>query len=256
MVDFDPAFDFASDTPVGKDPDEYSPTLRRYHRLLWSKPLPSGGFFSLDLPVPASSGYLIHARAGVDDLYLGSDAITNSYSRWRRPSALAAAIASLSDEQRATYLDPPYTVGSAMVWPVRSKDRPTINQARGTRGKFADRMDLTLECVRRHYTGEASPLGDVLRVYGDFFELFVDFRQFVDFFHFQDLVDERYEQVRLFLPRHGFERHGAPGTLEEYVALREGSMEFIGQRGRRMAAALGQLRVTGAWTSRPALEVR
>ena len=26
----------------GKDPDSHSPTLKKYHRLLWSKPLPSG----------------------------------------------------------------------------------------------------------------------------------------------------------------------------------------------------------------------
>ena len=34
----DIAFDFRSDTPAGKDPDAVSPTLRRYHQHLWSKP--------------------------------------------------------------------------------------------------------------------------------------------------------------------------------------------------------------------------
>jgi hypothetical protein len=37
----DIAFDFRSDAG-GKDPDVYSPTLRAYHKLLWSKSLPSG----------------------------------------------------------------------------------------------------------------------------------------------------------------------------------------------------------------------
>ena len=37
----DITFDFRSDTPQGRDPDALSPTLRRYHKLLWSKPLPS-----------------------------------------------------------------------------------------------------------------------------------------------------------------------------------------------------------------------
>lgn len=32
-------FDVNSDAQ-GKDPDKYSPTLRRYHRKLWSKELP------------------------------------------------------------------------------------------------------------------------------------------------------------------------------------------------------------------------
>ena len=38
----DTAFDFRTDAN-GKDPDSHSLTLRRYHRLLWSKPLPNGG---------------------------------------------------------------------------------------------------------------------------------------------------------------------------------------------------------------------
>ena len=54
----DIAFDFRTDAPEGKDPDAYSPTLRRYHQLLWSKPLPSGASFDLsdttpgDVPAP------------------------------------------------------------------------------------------------------------------------------------------------------------------------------------------------------------
>lgn len=50
----DVTFDFRSDTPPGMDPDARSPTLRRYHRLLWSKPLPSGRAFELDDALPAS----------------------------------------------------------------------------------------------------------------------------------------------------------------------------------------------------------
>ncbi len=37
----DTSFDFRTDAS-GKDPDAYSPTLRQYHKLLWSKALPSG----------------------------------------------------------------------------------------------------------------------------------------------------------------------------------------------------------------------
>jgi len=45
QIDID--FDFYSDTPPNKDPDSYSPTLRSYHKLLWSKSLPSGAEFKL-----------------------------------------------------------------------------------------------------------------------------------------------------------------------------------------------------------------
>ncbi len=44
----DTSFDVRLDTPEGKDPDSYSPTLRRYHQLLWSKELPCGAKLELD----------------------------------------------------------------------------------------------------------------------------------------------------------------------------------------------------------------
>ena len=34
-------FDVYSDTPKGKDPDSYSLTLKKYHQIIWSKPLPN-----------------------------------------------------------------------------------------------------------------------------------------------------------------------------------------------------------------------
>lgn len=37
MIDTD--FDFFSDTPAGRNPDAHSPTLRKYHQMLWSKDL-------------------------------------------------------------------------------------------------------------------------------------------------------------------------------------------------------------------------
>jgi hypothetical protein len=56
----DITFDFRSDTPPGKDPDARSPTLRRYHQLLWSKPLPSDAPFELDVATP---GVYLHPRS-------------------------------------------------------------------------------------------------------------------------------------------------------------------------------------------------
>ena len=38
-------FDVYSDTPEGKDPDSFSPTLRKYHKILWSKSLPNNKEF-------------------------------------------------------------------------------------------------------------------------------------------------------------------------------------------------------------------
>ncbi|MGB7982952.1 MAG: hypothetical protein WCF36_19385 [Candidatus Nanopelagicales bacterium] len=60
----------------GGDPDRTSPTLRRYHQLLWSKPLPDGTEFNLDARTPLS--YLHHASA-VGEFFMCSDSIVHSY---------------------------------------------------------------------------------------------------------------------------------------------------------------------------------
>ncbi|WP_404385276.1 hypothetical protein LL946_04710 [Knoellia locipacati] len=236
--DFDDEFNFETDHPRATKPDadSDSPTLRTYHQRLWSKKLRSGAMFVLEAPAVRREGYLIYADASGDQHWFGSDAITNSYTRWLRPKSLVTSIAALTSEQKARYLHPPYTVGSTMIWPVRSKDRPTINQARGTRSPIADRMDLTLECVRRHYLGEGgSPLADVLAAYGDFFALFEGFNEFVDFFHFQDLVTPDYESVRFYLPLEDFTRSGLPQSVDEYMTCMEATLSLIQNRQRRMS---------------------
>ena len=153
-----------------------------------------------------------------------------------KPNALVNAVAGLNEDQKSRYLNPAYTIGSAMIWPVRRKDQPTLNQARGLRLSVGDRMDLTLECIRRHYAGEQeSPLAGVLNAYADFFALFDGFAEFVDFFHLQDLVTPDYNGVRFYLPFDNFERPGTPATTDEYVTYRKAVLKFIAARGRRMA---------------------
>ncbi|MGP4033373.1 DUF6994 family protein [Pseudarthrobacter sp. 1C304] len=235
---FDTSFDYKIDRPrkTKPDADRDSPRLRLDHELLWTKKLNSGVLFAPAGPPRRGDGYLIFTDASGGRHWYGSDAITASYTSWLRPRPLVDAIAGLSYGQRARYLDPPYTIGSAMIWPVRSKDRPTINQARGTRPRISDRIDLTLECIRRHYAGEPeSPLADVINAYADFFALFDGFTEFVDFFHYQDLVTPDYDVVRFFLPFDNFQRRGTPATTEEYVEYRENVLDFIAKRGQRMA---------------------
>lgn len=235
---FDPSFDFQTDQPArtSRDPDRVSPKLRSLHQVLWTKRLNSGVLFAPTVPPNPRDGYLIFTDASGAKHWFGSDAITNSYTRWIRPRNLADAIAGLNEKQQTRYLKPPYTIGSAMIWPVRAKDRPTINQARGIRPLIADRMDLTLECIRRHYAGEPqSPLADVLTAYADFFALFDGFKEFVDFFHFQDLVTPDYSEVLFFLPFDNFKHRGTPATTAEYVAYREATLDFIERRTRRIA---------------------
>ena len=74
----DVTFDFRSDTPPGKDPDTRSKTLRRYHKFLWSKPLPNGKFFELDDTKPRS---YLHHQSAVGEFWLNSDAVIPTF-RW------------------------------------------------------------------------------------------------------------------------------------------------------------------------------
>src|SRR4051812_14267256 len=72
----DVSFDFRSDTPgyglPRVDPDASSPTLRRYHQLLWSKRLPSGAPFLLDVTTP---GAYLHHLSPLGEFRLSSDAV-------------------------------------------------------------------------------------------------------------------------------------------------------------------------------------
>ena len=151
--------------------------------------------FNPEAPAVRRKGYLIFTAPSTENMHwYGSGAITNSYTRWLRPKSLVQAIAGLDDEQRRRYLNPPYTIGSSMIWPVKKMHPYTMDRAR-VRRQIADRRDLTLECIRLHYAGEQwSPLAQVIKNYEDFFALFRDFEGFVEFFHLQDLLtpDGRY----------------------------------------------------------------
>ena len=70
--DVDVTFDFRSDTPPNKDPDQHSPALRSYHRRLWSKPLPSGKVFDLRDTTP---GCYLHHKSEIGEFFLSSDTV-------------------------------------------------------------------------------------------------------------------------------------------------------------------------------------
>ena len=45
LMNIDISFDFRDDVRANTDPDIHSKTLKLYHKILWSKPLPSGNNF-------------------------------------------------------------------------------------------------------------------------------------------------------------------------------------------------------------------
>ncbi len=228
-IGIDIAFDFRSDTPPGKDPDVLSPTLRRYHKLLWSKPLPCGVIFALADTKPK---VYLHHMSDIGKFNLASDTVIPSFKREKK-------IAHIIDQIPVNELDAfnsiGYTIGGMMIFPAnRIGGKMTINGARGFHPRIKDRFDLTVECIRRHYCGERSPLTDTLARYADFFDLFSDFRGYVEFFLLQDLVTEDCVAVRFFAPFEDFTTSALPGSLGAYIAYRQLAVSFIESRNRRI----------------------
>jgi hypothetical protein len=225
----DITFDFRSDTPKGRDPDAFSPTLRRYHKRLWSKPLPSGEVFELDDAIPR--GYL-HHRSALGEFFLSSDSVIPTFSGARRISHI---IDQIPVEDREAFRRKSYTIGGMMVFPGnRIRGGMTINGARGFHYQIKDRFDLTVECIRRHYLNESNPLNRTLTLYADFFRLFGDFRGYVTFFQLQDLVTENCSSVRFFLPFQDFKTSPLPASVDAYAAYRQLAMDFIEARNQRI----------------------
>lgn len=130
------------------------------------------------------------------------------------------------------------TVGAYLVFPfpiqVDGLWQRSINQARGTKRENRDRFDLTLECIRRHYLREEGPL-KTLASHSNFFNLFGDFRGFVDHFLLNDLVDDDTDKIRFYLPFHNFDRDALPASVDEYREIMQRSMDFVKARNERIA---------------------
>lgn len=222
----DTSFNMYSDANGG-DPDATSPTLRAYHKLLWSKPLPSGDLF--DLRDDKLGCYLYHNSA-FGDLALGSDAITHSYKNQIKKKWLTTKIPKEVQE----LFDHGSTIGAYLIFPNKQIDRKhTVNQARGISRLIDDRFDLTLECIRRFYIGEPNPLGDDLKRYASFFQLFETFKRYVEFFLLNDLVDE-YGDVKFYLPFDNFQSPPEFKDVEDYLVYKHRVESFIKSRNRRI----------------------
>ena len=222
----DTSFDFGSDTPEGKDPDSHSKTLRQYHKLLWSKPLPSGHLFDLSDSTP---GHYLYHRSRLGEFSLTSDSVIPTF-KWN-----SEVRAMIPQEDLDAFNALGYTIGGMMVFPGNRIDgKWTINQARGCTKAIGDRFDLTLECIRRHYIGLASPLGATLERYADFFHLFSNFAGYVEFYLLQDLVTTDFRRVKIAEPFDDFLGSPIPATVQEYVNYRTAAEAFISSRNSRI----------------------
>lgn len=227
LIDID--FDFRQDSKCD-DPDTDSLKLYEAHKLLWSKKLPNGKMLALDIKADSYGRLLIK-----NNLYMNfsSDRMcphfdgkyTNKFTGW------------LSDLEREELKQKVRTIGGHIIFPAHKKNGFTINQARGVSRIICDRFDLTLECISRFYRDEESPLYKTLINYKDFFDLFVSFKGYVDFFHLQDFIDQQ-EQVEFSLPFDNFNRLPLPQTIDEYRQYKKHTLDLINKRNWRMLNAL------------------
>lgn len=220
-------FNFYSDSNGG-DPDIKSPRLRTYHSILWSKPLPCGLPFSMvDMK---SKGYLaFQFKSSVCEL--GSDSIVHSYKNQNRKQWL---IKQLPESEVDDLKNLGSTIGGYIIFPRKKIDgKFTINQARGVNHFIDDRFDLTLECIRRYYLNVDSPLFNSLKLYEHFFDLFVDFENYVDYFLLNDLVDDN-KQIRFYLPFDDFKSKASFNCIDDYIMYKSNVMKFVNARNLRI----------------------
>ena len=225
-------FDVRSDAN-GKDPDQHSPTLRRFHKVLWSKELPIGERLELFDDHP---GAYLYAEVQGRPFTLSSDGVIPTFTMRKRLQAMLSALPQNELEQ---FRDLSYKVGAFMIFPSNCLDgRMTINGAKGFNSRISDRFDLTLECIRRHFSNDVSPLSETLDLYRGWFELFVDFRGFVDFFLLQDFIKDDY-RVDFHMPFDDFKTIASPPDLPTYLLYKAKVAAKTNARSRRIAAIYG-----------------
>ena len=100
-----------------------------------------------------------------------SGAVVHTYRYWTR-FGMPKITREIPTQQLDAFDALSYTIGGMMLFSSWTGVRHwSINRARGMITSIADRMDLTLKCIRRHYAGETAPLDKTLRWYDDFFTL-------------------------------------------------------------------------------------
>jgi hypothetical protein len=225
----DVTFDFNSDAGGG-DPDSQSPTLKKYHQLLWSKTLPCGEVIDLQTSV---KGSYLHFTSATVDISLSSDSIGQSYKNVAKMKSIIEEVP-VADIESFWKLNS--TIGGYILFPGKKIDgNMTINQMRGVSHQIGDRFDLTLECIRRFYVGDESPLRATLERYKAFFALFESFQGYVDFFLLNDLVDSKSTRIHFFTSvTEPFRESPLPRDVDEYLVYRGNSMDFIKQRNQRI----------------------
>lgn len=233
--------DFTLDTPnfwdnywdgdcvLGKsavDPDFFSRKLFELHKEIYSRELPNGAIAKIEYSQK-------HNCLIWDDFRFGNDSIATSFRNKNNRMLITNVAKELDNYQKFVehYVHTSYTLGGEIIFPKRKN---SINQARGCNRFIRDRWDLTLECIRLYYDGIESPLFSTLDANKNFFDLFVDFKGYIDFFFLQDYVSEDCKSVNIILGEKNFAANPVPKTVEEYIYWMKKQEELIDKRNQRI----------------------
>jgi hypothetical protein len=243
MTSIDVNYDFRDDTKgKGTDPDNFrdgSPTLKRYHKILWSKKLPNGDLFNLSDPLETDEYLWFQTESS--PMRLSSDWMINTYLHWDSLKELQKEV----QEEYNNFNKLAHTIGNYIIFPLNPEGTPrgidTINTGRCKlyNCKIKDRFDLTLECIRRYYFkkdnpsyNEENPLYDIIKRFDYYFDLFVNFKEFCDFYFLQDLTENDYKKIKYFLTFKGFSIDPYPKKVEDYREYMKKATEFIDKRNK------------------------
>ena len=236
MSKIDTTYHYTEDAG-GKDPDIYSPKLREDLLFLYRKELPDGTLFDLQKGQDNTYDYLVF-----NGWRFGSDAITNTYTHQKNYQWMIKELEKEDFYQDLIkeYRKVDYTIGCHIIFPKNNNPNNikswSINQERGTNSKICDRIDLTLECIRRFYNNEDNPLYLKFQENKYFFDLFKDFKNYVDFFYLNDLlINNDYSKIKFFLPFDNFERYPKPQNTEEWKVFCKNQIELIKSRNQRIS---------------------
>lgn len=208
-----------------KDPDKYNDELGKAHCILWSSKNKLGEL--------GHSKYnrLSTTINGIEFIFT-PDSITNSYYKNKTVSSFDDEVQQLIEE----YKRKENTIGSSIIFPIRIDGQSiiwTMNRARGLSKKVHDRFDYSLECIKRYYDkNEDNPLLKAVEKSSKFFDTFDSFKEYVDFFFLNDLVDENYNVIS-FTDTIDFDC-AIPKTKESYIKYLKNTMTFVKKRDLRI----------------------
>ena len=210
------------------DVDLHCRKIYEYHQKLWQKKLPNGANLDLQIKYKGGSFFLLNNKSGIR---FGSDSILHTYRHFKK-GYIREVIEKFNVEKLNKFYEEITSIGGYIIFP---KHINSLNQRRGTHALVKDRFDITLDSIRKYYQKDKSdyPLKKVIEKDGEFFSWFLTFKSYVSFFHLEDLVNPKTEEIIFFL-----EDKPLPISKEGYLAYKDKVLLFLKNRNKRIKDAI------------------